>query len=69
MQIVPTDHPRPHLAPVPDTADDIDVDVQRNLPERMVVRPWFDPGLALRGSDPRSEYVERFWAGLVGPSV
>ncbi len=39
------------------------------LPERMVVRPWFDPGLALRGVDPRSDYVERYFTGLVGPSV
>ncbi len=39
------------------------------LPTRMVVRPWFDPGLALRGVDPRSDYVERYFSGLVGPSV
>jgi hypothetical protein len=69
MHTVPTDHPRPHLAPVPDAVGEPDLDLQRNLPERMVVRPWFDPGLALRGSDPRSDYVERFWTGLVGPSV
>lgn len=41
----------------------------RQLPTRLIVRPWFDPGLALRGVDPRSDYVERFWAGVVGPSV
>lgn len=39
------------------------------LPERLVVQPWFDPGLALRGVDPRSEYVERYFTGIVGPSV
>lgn len=41
----------------------------RELPHRMVVRPWFDPGLALRGVDPRSDYVERYLTGVVGPSV
>lgn len=34
-----------------------------------VVRPWFDPDLALRGVDPRSSYVEQFWLGVAGPSV
>ncbi len=34
-----------------------------------MVRPWFDPALAARGFDPRSDYVERFWLGVVGPSV
>lgn len=69
MQTVPTTHPHPHLAPVPEHVADLHVDEQRDLPARMVVRPWFDPGLALRGRDPRSDYVERFWTGLVGPSV
>lgn len=41
----------------------------RGLPDRMIVRPWFDPGLALSGIDPRSDYVERFFSCLVGPSV
>jgi hypothetical protein len=42
---------------------------RNDLPERMVVRPWFDPGLALRGVEPRSDYVERYYTGVVGPSV
>lgn len=37
--------------------------------ERIVVRPWHDPSLADAGEDPRGEYVERFWLGVVGPSV
>lgn len=39
------------------------------VPRLLVVRPWFDPALASRGFEPRSEYVERFWLGVVGPSV
>jgi len=35
----------------------------------LVVRPWWDPGLAVTGFDPRSAYVERFWTGVLGPSV
>jgi hypothetical protein len=37
--------------------------------ERVVVRPWHDPAVAATGEDPRGEYVERFWLGVVGPSV
>ena len=33
------------------------------------VRPWDDPGLARRGHDPRSAYVERFWIAVLGPSA
>lgn len=49
-----------------DPAREVDRD---QLPARLEVRPWFDPGLALRGVDPRSDYVERYWTGIVGPSV
>lgn len=35
----------------------------------ITVRPWNDPTLADRGVDPRGDYVERFWLGVVGPSV
>lgn len=35
----------------------------------VTVRPWHDPALADRGVDPRGDYVERFWLGVVGPSV
>lgn len=37
--------------------------------DRTVVRPWHDPALAAIGQDPRGEYLERFWLGVVGPSV
>lgn len=30
---------------------------------------WNDAVLASQGYDPRSEYVERFWLGLIGPSA
>ena len=38
-------------------------------PARLTVRPWWDPELAASGFDPRSEYAERFWLGVVGPST
>lgn len=39
------------------------------MPATVRIFPWWDPGLAVGGFDPRSEYVERFWLGVVGPSV
>lgn len=33
------------------------------------VRPWIDPKWLEAGHDPRSAYVERFWVGILGPSV
>ncbi len=72
MHTVPDQRSHPHLTPVADhleaSADPPSAE-DRELPARLVVRPWFDPGLALRGVDPRSEYVERYWTGIVGPSV
>ncbi len=68
------DHPaRPQLAAVGSLAGQTDPAAQEPapdlLPERLIVRPWFDPGLALAGVEPRSEYVERYWTAIVGPSV
>lgn len=62
LSSVPADQPLPAAGATP-LAD------ERGLPVRMVVLPWFDPGLALRGVDPRSDYVERYLTGIVGPSV
>jgi hypothetical protein len=33
------------------------------------IRPWCDEVIDQMGFDPRSPYVERFWLGVVGPSV
>ncbi len=35
----------------------------------LTVTPWWDPGLAASGVDPRDTYVERFWLGVIGPST
>jgi hypothetical protein len=35
----------------------------------VLVRPWVDPVIDQVGHDPRSAYVERFWLGVLGPSV
>lgn len=37
--------------------------------ETVTIRPWRDEALDRIGFDPRSPYVERFWLGIVGPSV
>jgi hypothetical protein len=33
------------------------------------IEPWVDPVLDAHGHDPRGEYVERFWLGIVGPTA
>ena len=38
-------------------------------PPTITIRAWWDPVLADRGHDPRGDYVERFWLGVVGPST
>lgn len=35
----------------------------------LVIRPWHDRRLAASGFDLRSSYVERYWLGVLGPSV
>jgi hypothetical protein len=37
--------------------------------ETVTIRPWADDELERTGFDPRSPYVERFWLGIIGPSV
>lgn len=56
---MPSPTPLPVPPPPTNTAD----------PQRLVVRPWWDPTLAVRGHDPRSPYAERFWLPVVGPST
>ena len=55
------------------TADDHQPDSAHTADEApptcLVVRPWWDPDLAVAGFDPRSAYVERYWLGVLGPSV
>jgi hypothetical protein len=37
--------------------------------ETVTIRPWADEVVERLGFDPRSPYVERFWLGVIGPSV
>lgn len=37
--------------------------------ETVTIRPWVDDVVDRLGFDPRSPYVERFWLGIIGPSV
>jgi hypothetical protein len=36
---------------------------------RVTIRPWIDPVVDEHGHDPRSDYVERFWLGVIGPTA
>lgn len=65
---LPTEHRLRVVPPDEPDRDEPPVDGGQ-LPARLIVLPWFDPGLALRGVDPRSEYVERYWTGVIGPSA
>ena len=44
------------------------VAVPERVPTALAVTPWPDPVLDELGHDPRSQYVERFWLGILGPS-
>ncbi len=55
--------------PPTDTVDPTEAPRPESAPTTIVVRPWHDPSLAHRGHTPRSEYVERFWLGVLGPSA
>jgi hypothetical protein len=37
-------------------------------PDKLQVRPWADAVIDRVGYDPRSDYVERFWLGILGPT-
>lgn len=37
--------------------------------ETVTIRPWCDEVIDRLGFDPRSPYVEKFWLGVIGPSV
>jgi hypothetical protein len=39
------------------------------VPTRLRVLPWHDPVVDARGYAPRSEYVETFWLGTLGPTA
>ncbi|MET0727300.1 MAG: hypothetical protein ABWZ76_03270 [Acidimicrobiales bacterium] len=45
----------------------------RDLPSfpapTLTIRPWPDPVIDELGHDARSEYVERFWLGVLGPTA
>jgi hypothetical protein len=39
------------------------------LPTHVTITPWVDPLVDSCGHDPRSDYVERFWLGTLGPTA
>lgn len=39
-----------------------------HLPPKLTIRRWPDPVLDTEGFDARSEYVERFWLPILGPT-
>ena len=45
------------------------VDVIQLIPPQATIRPWVDPVVDVRGHDPRSTYVERYWLSVIGPTA
>lgn len=39
------------------------------MTDSLTIRPWPDPVIDALGHDPRSQYVETFWLGTLGPST
>jgi hypothetical protein len=39
------------------------------LSDTLAVEPWEDELADRVGFDPRSPYVERFWLGVLGPTI
>ena len=37
--------------------------------DALTIRPWPDPVIDTLGHDPRSQYVETYWLGILGPST
>lgn len=58
-----------HTAPARSVALDPPVTASTALPPVLEIVAWSDPSFELRGHDPRSAYVERYWLGLLGPST
>lgn len=40
-----------------------------HIPQEAIIRPWADPVVDVRGFDPRSQYVERYWLSVIGPTA
>src|SRR5205807_3668116 len=36
--------------------------------QTLLIRPWADEVIDALGFDPRSNYVEKYWLGVLGPS-
>ena len=37
--------------------------------DHLTIRPWPDVLIDAHGHDPRSEHVETYWLGILGPST
>lgn len=46
-----------------------DLNTPAPLTGAIAVTAWHDPVIDQLGHDPRSEYVEHFWLGILGPST
>ncbi len=64
--MIPTTAPADAASPRPSTHE-----LPTPLPDpiTLAVVSWDDPVLEQRGHDPRSDYVERFWLPILGPST
>ncbi|MCB1271057.1 MAG: hypothetical protein M9942_06980 [Microthrixaceae bacterium] len=44
-------------------------DDARTRSQTLLIRPWWEPELAVQGHDPLGEYAEVFWLPVLGPSA
>ena len=65
--------PLPPSAPVPPAATAAPVPSEPSRPPEppgsLLIRPWPDEVVDALGFDPRSNYVETYWLGILGPST
>ena len=59
----------PRLAPTAGETAAERTDPEMTVLSLVTVAPWLDPIVDAHGVDPRSEYVELFWLGILGPSA
>ena len=59
----------PRLSPTAGETAAGRADPEMTVPNSVTVAPWLDPIVDAHGVDPRSEYVELYWLGILGPSA
>jgi len=68
---LPSLPPKRSMAPPHDRAPSRGAEASETLvaTPSVLVTPWEDPVISQHGYDPRSEYAETYWLGVLGPST